>query len=152
MAKVDSAAPVSRQPLSTRRRSWLFAWSLIRLVIVVPLWLLGLVALLLGVALSPWGTSWLFSQGESRGYISYDHQEGALLDSFALQGFELTLGGTRVSIEELSLSWADDCLLQGRLCLDSLQVSGADISLASASSSEPPPESNESGPLSIYLP
>ncbi|MDM7482211.1 MAG: hypothetical protein P3W96_009420, partial [Halomonas sp.] len=86
MAKVDVTTPPNREMLSTRRRLWLTLWSLLRLAIWLPLWVLGLVALLLGTALSPWGTGQLFSQGEQRGWFSYEQQEGALLESFRLQG------------------------------------------------------------------
>ncbi|WP_311064151.1 translocation/assembly module TamB domain-containing protein [Halomonas sp. DWK9] len=151
MAKVDTQAPKNRQQLSGKRRTWLALWSLLRLVIVLPLWLFGLVAVILGVGLSPWGTSQLFSQGEQRGWLSYEQQEGALLDSFRLQGFQMALGGTRIAIDDIELAWAEDCLLSGKLCLDTLKVEGADIRLAEGKPSEEPPQ-EESGPLSIVLP
>ena len=52
MAKVDSKAPQNRQMLSPKRRTWLAFWSLLCLIIVLPLWLFGLIALVAGVALS----------------------------------------------------------------------------------------------------
>lgn len=151
MAKVDVTTPPNREMLSSRRRLWLTLWSLLRLMILLPLWVLGLAALLLGVALSPWGTAQLFSQGEQRGWFSYEQQEGALLESFRLQGFHLAMGGTQVTLDEVELAWADDCLLSGRLCLERLHLSGADIRLAASDAPEEP--DSESTPLSrIHLP
>lgn len=152
MAKVEPAEPVKRHMLSSKRRTWLLLWSLIRLLIVIPLWLFGLVALLLGVALSPWGTGQLFSQGEQRGYFSYEHQEGALLDRFTLQGFELALGGTRIQIDDFELAWADDCLLSGKLCLDTLRLEGADIRLEGSAEPAEETPSDSSGLPRIRLP
>ncbi len=151
MAKVDVTTPPNREMLSSRRRLWLTLWSLLRLMILLPLWVLGLAALLLGVALSPWGTAQLFSQGEQRGWFSYEQQEGALLESFRLQGFHLAMGGTQVTLDEVELAWADDCLLSGRLCLERLHLSGADIRLSASDAPEEP--DSESTPLSrIHLP
>ncbi|WP_404378007.1 translocation/assembly module TamB domain-containing protein [Vreelandella aquamarina] len=137
--------------LSPKRRTWLAFWSLLRLIIVLPLWLLGFVALVAGVVLSPWGTGLLFSQGEQRGFFTYEQQEGALLDSFRLHGFQMALGGTHIAIEDLALAWSDHCLLSGKLCLDTLRVEGAGIRLAESSATEEPPQES-SGPLNIYLP
>ena len=151
MAKVDVTTPPNREMLSSRRRLWLTLWSLLRLMILLPLWVLGLAALLLGVALSPWGTAQLFSQGEQRGWFSYEQQEGALLESFRLQGFHLAMGGTQVTLDQVELAWADDCLLSGRLCLERLHLSGADIRLSASDAPEEP--DSESTPLSrIHLP
>ncbi|MBE0464517.1 MULTISPECIES: translocation/assembly module TamB domain-containing protein [Halomonas] len=130
---------------------WLLIWSLVRLVIVLPLWLFGLIAVLLGTALSPWGTGVLFSQGEQRGYFSFEHQDGALLDQFTLQGFHLELGNIRVVIDDLELAWADDCVLSGRLCLDTLQVDGADIRLSASDTPEEPPQ-DSGDPFRLHLP
>ncbi|MED5458498.1 MAG: translocation/assembly module TamB, partial [Pseudomonadota bacterium] len=151
MAKVDSKAPQNRQMLSPKRRTWLAFWSLLRLIIVLPLWLFGLIALVAGVALSPWGTGQLFSQGEQRGFFTYEQQEGALLDSFRLQGFQMAVGGTQITLEDFELAWAEDCLLSGQLCLDTLRVEGADIRLAESSATEEPPQESNA-PFSIYLP
>ena len=151
MAKVDSKAPQNRQMLSPKRRTWLAFWSLLRLIIVLPLWLFGLIALVAGVALSPWGTGQLFSQGEQRGFFTYEQQEGALLDSFRLQGFQMAVGGTQITLEDFELAWAEDCLLSGQLCLDTLRVEGVDIRLAESSATEEPPQES-SPPFSIYLP
>ncbi|RUR27397.1 translocation/assembly module TamB [Vreelandella andesensis] len=120
-----------------------------RLVIVLPLWLFGLVALLLGVALSPWGTGQLFSLGEQRGFFTYEHQEGALFDDFALRGFQLLFGETHVNIESLALVWADDCVLSGKLCLDRFHLEGVDIRLGESAETESP---ESDGLASIHLP
>lgn len=133
MAKVETADSIYRQPLSPKQRIGLGLWSVIRLLIVVPVWLLGLLALLLGLALSPWGTAQLFSQGEQRGYFTVEHQEGALLDHFTLQGFQLEMGDTRIHIDDFELAWADNCVLAGRLCLETLHLNGANIQLGARS-------------------
>ncbi|MCP1314271.1 translocation/assembly module TamB, partial [Halomonas sp. 707D7] len=150
MNDVATQSPRARKRLSSKRRTWLGVWSVIRLLILIPLWLFGLIALVLGVALSPWGTAQLFSQAEKRGYLNYEAQSGGLLEAFTLQGFRLELGGTRIVIDDLELRWAQDCLLSGRLCLDTLRVDGADIRLAPGADEEPPQE--ETSPLRITFP
>lgn len=154
MSKVETAASVRRQMLSPKRRLWLAVWSFIRLLIVLPLWLMGLVALLLGVALSPWGTEQLFSQGEQRGYFTFEQQDGALLDRFTLQGFQLDIGDTHVQIDSFELAWADDCVLSGRLCLDLLRIKGADIRLGSGAgaSEEEAQDASEQSPIQLPFP
>lgn len=151
MSQVESSTATPRHQYSPRHRMWLLIWSLVRLVIVLPLWLFGLIAVLLGTALSPWGTGVLFSQGEQRGYFSFEHQDGALLDQFTLQGFHLELGNIRVVIDDLELAWADDCVLSGRLCLDTLQVDGADIRLSASDTPEEPPQ-DSGDPFRLHLP
>lgn len=152
MAKVETRGPAKRQLLSPKRRLWLAAWSFIRLFIVVPFWLFGLVALLLGVALSPWGTGQLFSQGDQRGYFTFEQQEGALLDRFTLQGFQLAIGDTRIQIDDFELAWADDCVLSGRLCLETLRLNGADIQLGSGADTSDEADDDSSGQARIQLP
>ena len=110
MTQVDKPTAPQRQPLSAKRRLWLALWSLLRLLIVFPLWVLGIIIVMLGVALSPWGTEQLFSQGEQRGFFTYEQQEGALLDRFRLQGFQMAVAGTRIEIDDVELAWAEDCL------------------------------------------
>ncbi|MGM0521469.1 MAG: hypothetical protein ACQEQ6_05210, partial [Pseudomonadota bacterium] len=92
MSQVAHTTP-KRHPLSARKRLWLLLWSLIRLVIVLPLWVLSLVLLLLGWALSPWGTGVLLDQAEQRDWIEFEHREGSLLDAFRLEGFALDAAG-----------------------------------------------------------
>ncbi|WP_050804878.1 autotransporter assembly complex protein TamB [Vreelandella boliviensis] len=137
--------------LSPKYRAWLLLWSLVRLVIVLPIWLFGIVALIVGVALSPWGTGVLLTQGEQRDFFSYAHHEGGLLDHFQLEDFQLQLGETRITVDEFELQWADDCVLSGRLCIDTLRVVGADIRLGSSNEQAPPPE-EEGTPLAIRFP
>lgn len=109
---------------------------LIRALIYVPLWLLGLALSLLGVALSPWGTAWLADQGQSRGWYEVEEVKGAPLDTLTLRGLHLDVGPLTLDVERLHLSWADDCLLDGKLCLQGLQVEGAHIVLASGNASD----------------
>ncbi|GAB2799545.1 translocation/assembly module TamB domain-containing protein [Halomonas shantousis] len=131
------------------------AGILIRALIYVPLWLLGLLLLVLGLALSPWGTSWLVSQGESRGWLSVESVEGAPLDTLVLRGLHVETDTLELSADLLRLNWADDCLLHGRLCLDALQLRGARIRLEQGESADDPaPDASDSqqGMPSIDLP
>ncbi|MCL7939085.1 translocation/assembly module TamB [Halomonas sp. ATCH28] len=105
-------------------------WALARLLIVLPLWLLGLVLLLLGLALSPWGTGVLLEQGAKRGLYELGAVEGAPLDHLVLHDLRLEAGPARIALTRFELAWSEECLLQGRLCLDRLAVEGADIRLA----------------------
>lgn len=151
MSHVEPSTSDKRQKLSSKYRTWLLVWSLLRLIILLPIWLFGIVALIVGVALSPWGTGVLLSQGEQRDYFSYAHHEGGLLDHFLLEDFQWQLGETRIGVEEFELQWADDCVLSGSLCIDTLRVVGADIQLGESSEQEPPPE-EEGAPLDIRFP
>ncbi|WP_106230900.1 autotransporter assembly complex protein TamB [Halomonas ventosae] len=105
-------------------------WALARLLIVLPLWLLGLVLLLLGLALSPWGTGVLLEQGAKRGFYELGAVEGAPLDRLVLHDLRLEAGAARIALSRFELAWSEKCVLQGRLCLDRLAVEGADIRLA----------------------
>ncbi|ALM52615.1 translocation/assembly module TamB domain-containing protein [Halomonas huangheensis] len=122
-----------------------FAWALIRLVIFLPLWLVGLALLLVGLVLTPWGTKFALDQGARMGMLQYESVEGALLDSMDLQGFRLEVGSIRVSVDDLSLAWAEDCLLQGRVCLDHLRVAGADVRIGESEGKEEPVEEEPAG-------
>lgn len=153
MSQVESSTVEKRHVLSPKYRVWLLVWSLIRLVIVLPIWLFGIVALIVGVVLSPWGTGVLLSQGEQRDFFSYTHHEGGVLDHFIIDDFQLQLGETRVAVEAFELQWADDCVLSGRLCIDTLRVVGADIRLGEAANQEPAPAEEEQGsPFSLRFP
>ncbi|MBY5927586.1 translocation/assembly module TamB [Halomonas sp. DP8Y7-3] len=132
-------------------------WALTRLLIWLPFSLIGLVLLIVGLVLSPWGTRMALDQGSRMGVLEYSSVQGALLDSFDLEGFRLEAGSVRVSVDSLSLAWAEDCLLNGRLCLDHLRVSGTDVRLGESDTvAEPEPEpvpSNEpAAPLSLPFP
>ena len=123
------------------------SWALLRLLILLPLWLIGLVMLLLGLALSPWGTSALFTQAERLGLLEVERVEGAPLDTLRIEGLRLTAGPASVAVSDVELAWADDCLLQGRLCIDRLAVAGARIGLgASDAAEEPVAEEGDGGP------
>lgn len=121
------------------------AGILIRALIFVPLWLLGLVLLLLGTALSPWGTAWLADQGEARGWFEIADVEGSPLDTLTLHGLHLELGTLTVDAKRLRLSWAEDCLLEGKLCLQGLQVTGARVVQSAAASTDPPADDDTAG-------
>ncbi|MCA1772739.1 MAG: hypothetical protein LC677_09035, partial [Halomonas sp.] len=134
MSRATQTPATDRRPLSRRYRLWLLCWSALRLLLLLPLWLIGAVALLMGVALSPWGTGVLLSQGQDRGWFSVEEHTGGVLDEFQLSGFRLDAAGAEVRVEELELAWADDCVLSGKLCLDTLRVEGADIRLSGGGS------------------
>lgn len=99
-------------------------------------WLLGLVMLVLGLALSPWGTGWLLGQAKSHGWIEYSKVEGAPLDHLHIEGLDLSLGGTHISAQQLNLKWATDCLLHGRLCIEHLSGKGIHVVLNGTSQAE----------------
>ncbi|MCS2610615.1 autotransporter assembly complex protein TamB [Halomonas dongshanensis] len=139
-----------RQRLSSKRRTWLGFWSLLRLIILLPLWLFGLVALVLGIALSPWGTDFLLSQGEKRGYFSFESYEGGILENFELRGFSMDVANTQIRIDDLALAWGEGCVLSGRLCLDYLRIDGADIRLQGGE--ESPQEESSGGMGSFFFP
>ncbi|TDO13853.1 MULTISPECIES: autotransporter assembly complex protein TamB [Halomonas] len=111
-------------------RTRALTWALARLCIILPLWLLGLVLLLLGLALSPWGTGVLLEQGAKRGLYEVGAVQGAPLDHLVLHDLRLQAGPAHIAVARLELAWSEQCLLQGRLCLDQLAVAGADIRLA----------------------
>ncbi|MCE9662390.1 translocation/assembly module TamB [Halomonas sp. M5N1S17] len=131
-------------------RARLLFWSLVRLLFVLPLWLLGWVILALGLALSPWGTGFLLEKGAERGFYQLEDAEGAPLDRLVLHGLELDAGPATVSLQRLDLAWSDDCLLRGRLCIEHLAVEGAHIQLRAG---EADPEEEERAPAGeIRLP
>lgn len=123
-------------------------WALARLLIVLPLWLLGLALLLLGLALSPWGTGVLLEQGAKRGFYELGAVEGAPLDHLVLHDLRLQAGPARIALTRFELAWSEECVLRGRLCLDRLAVDGADIRLAEADA-EPRAEREEGAGTSL---
>ncbi len=129
---------------------------LIRLALWLLLWLLGLVLLLAGLALSSWGSQWLFEQAQSRGWVQATRFEGAPLDELTIDDLALDAGPLSLRVAHLHLVWGDDCLLRGRLCLDDLTVSGARIRLAASETQAPPPPQEDSGgalgPIAVPLP
>lgn len=127
---------------SLRHRSRVLTalWALFRLLILLPLWLLGVIILVLGLALSPWGTGLLLEEGAKRGFYELDATEGAPLDRLVLHGLKLEAGPAKIAARRLELAWADDCVLSGRLCLDTLVLEGARIRLAEGEgAAEDPP-------------
>ncbi|PMR75654.1 hypothetical protein C1H69_09365 [Billgrantia endophytica] len=135
-------------------RTRLLVWSLLRLLIVLPLWFLGLAILALGIALSPWGAGLLLEEGAKRGFYQLESAEGAPLDRLVLHGLRLEAGPASVSLQRLELAWADDCLLRGRLCIERLAVEGARIRLTGGETAPATtPEATASEPMAdIQLP
>ncbi|MGS0465931.1 hypothetical protein ACU8V3_01110 [Cobetia marina] len=73
--------------------------------------------------------------------------------SAVVQGRLAGPAGLAVNADSLSLAWGEDCLLQGKLCLESLESSGLAITLSdSGASEEPEPESGESLNVPIVVP
>ncbi|MBE0489038.1 MAG: translocation/assembly module TamB [Halomonas sp.] len=118
----------------------------------MPITLLGLVILALGLALSPWGTGLLLDAGARQGFYQLESHEGAPLDRLVLHGFKLEAGPARVALQRLELAWGDDCLLKGRLCLDTLAVEGARIRIGAGEESDEEPEAPGVPPDEIRLP
>ncbi|WP_239496093.1 translocation/assembly module TamB domain-containing protein [Salinicola peritrichatus] len=118
---------------------------LIRLLLWLILWLIGLILFLAGLGLSPWGTQWLFEQAQSRGWVQAERFEGAPLDELTIEGLQLTVGTLDLSVDRFHLAWADDCLLKGRVCLDDLSVSGARIQMGESDAAPAPEAAEEPG-------
>lgn len=127
-------------------------WGLVRGLIWLPLWLLGLAILALGLALSPWGAGILLDQGQQRGWFQYEHAEGAPLDRLELEDFQIAVGPTDVFIERFVLDWADDCVLSGRLCIDDLVAEGVKIRLASGNNEAGQRERDPAEPFTFSFP
>ncbi|MDT0499809.1 MULTISPECIES: translocation/assembly module TamB domain-containing protein [unclassified Halomonas] len=139
--------------LRHRSRVLSLLWSLFRLLILLPLWLLGLVFLLLGLGLSPWGFGLLLDQGERMGLLEVDAYEGAPLDRLQLEGFAMQVGPASLSLDRLELAWSEEFVLSGRLCLEVLGVEGARLRLADSEPADEPPPSSAGDPLAaIELP
>ncbi|MED5501644.1 MAG: translocation/assembly module TamB, partial [Pseudomonadota bacterium] len=118
---------------------------LIRLLLFLVLWLLGLILTLAGLGLSPWGSQWLFEQAQSRGWVEAQRFEGAPLDELTIEGLRLSAGTLDLAVDSFHLAWADDCLLRGRVCLDDLSITGARIRLGESDSQPPPTPAEEEG-------
>ncbi|WP_024952728.1 autotransporter assembly complex protein TamB [Cobetia crustatorum] len=115
---------------------------LIRLLVWLLVFLTGLVMLLVGGVLSPWGTGVVLDQARSRGFIDYSSAQGSPLEALALKDVSLSLPGLALKADALSLAWGDDCLLKGSLCLETLTAEGLDVALSdSGTVSEPEEES-----------
>ena len=138
-------------PLRHRSRVLSLLWALFRLLILLPLTLLGLVIMALGLALSPWGTGLLLDAGARQGFYTLEAHEGAPLDRLVLHGLELEAGPAKVSLRRLELAWGDDCLLKGRLCIDTLAVEGARIRIGAGEESDDEPGAT-AAPEEIRLP
>ncbi len=126
----------------------LLLWSLLRLLIVLPLVAIGILFLVLGLALSPWGAGLLLEEGAKRGFYQLERVEGAPLDRLVLHGFQIEAGPADIAAERLELIWADDCLLRGRLCIERLAMQGGRVALRPGQPEEEPaaaPAPDETG-------
>lgn len=148
----DNQTAAKRHYFSARKRLWLLFWSLLRLIILLPIWLISLVLVILGWALSPWGTSVLLDQAEQRNWVQLEEHQGSLLEHLSLEGFGLDMAGVSISLGKFELAWAEDCVLSGRLCIDTLRLVDADVRLSSGDDT-PGKEPQDSAPLEeIRLP
>lgn len=138
--------------LRHRSRVLTLLWALIRLLILLPLWLFGLVFFTLGLALSPWGTGLLLDQGQRMGVFTLDAYEGAPLDRLVLEGFAMQAGPANVAVRRLELEWSEECVLSGRLCLEVLGVEGARVRLAESEAEDESPSPSGEPPGAIELP
>lgn len=138
--------------LRHRSRVLTFFWALFRLLLLLPITLFGLVALALGLALSPWGAGLLLDAGARQGLYQLESHEGAPLERLVLNGFKVEAGPARIAFERLELAWADGCLLEGRLCLDTLAVEGARVRLAAGEGGEAADESDSEPLEELRLP
>ena len=106
--------------------------------------LFGLVLLALGFILSPTGTSWALDKARTHGYLTYDRVAGAPLDHLVLEGLRMPLGKTELQASRLELRWATDCLLRGRLCIDSVRGQDVHLVLGASDTSQ---AAEDSGPM-----
>ncbi|WP_106478198.1 autotransporter assembly complex protein TamB [Phytohalomonas tamaricis] len=119
-----------------------------RFIIWVMLWLIALIMIVMGAALSPWGTAWLFDQAESRGLLSVGSVEGAPLDHLVLTDLHVDIAALTLDADRFELAWADDCLLKGRLCIDRLGGNGIRVNLKdSAEKSAPDADTDQENGL-----
>ncbi|NIC04001.1 translocation/assembly module TamB domain-containing protein [Billgrantia bachuensis] len=128
--------------------------AILKLLIVLPVLTFGVVILGLGLALSPWGASLLLEEGAKRGFYQLERVEGAPLDRLVLHGFQIEAGPAEIAAERLELTWSDDCLLRGRLCVERLAMQGGRVLLQEAEGpAEPAAEpAQASDPFSLPFP
>ncbi len=129
-----------------RRVGWL-----VRLLIWLLVFLIGLVMLLVGGVLSPWGTGLALDQARSRGFIDYSSASGSPLEALTLQDFSLTLPGLALKADSLNLAWSDDCLLEGKLCLETLDATGLDVALSDTGTTAEPEEEDTSDSVNVPI-
>lgn len=127
--------------------------AFLKLLIVLPVLAIGIVILVLGLALSPWGAGLLLEEGAKRGFYQLESVEGAPLDRLVLHGFRIEAGPAEIAAERLELAWADDCLLSGRLCVERLAMQGGRVLLHEQEArDEPPSEPASSAPIRLPFP
>ncbi|MCM2130686.1 autotransporter assembly complex protein TamB [Larsenimonas rhizosphaerae] len=112
----------------------------------------ALVLMVLGIALSPWGTRQALEFARSEGWIDYQSVSGGPLDDFELKGVSLTTAGMTLDADTLVLNWASDCLLRGSLCIDSLTGQGIHIALHPVDQAQPAEEKTGSGRIATPIP
>ncbi|WP_346298834.1 hypothetical protein, partial [Halomonas sp. BM-2019] len=88
-------------PLRHRSRVLSLLWALLRLLILLPITLLGAAVLALGLALSPWGTGLLLDAGARQGFYTLEAHEGAPLDRLVLHGLKLEAGPAAVAARRI---------------------------------------------------
>ncbi|UYG01827.1 translocation/assembly module TamB [Halomonas sp. LR3S48] len=128
--------------------------AILKLLFVLPVLAIGVVLLVLGLALSPWGAGLLLEEGAKRGFYQLERVEGAPLDHMVLHGFQIEAGAAEIAAERLELTWADDCLLRGRLCIERLAMQGGHVRLQASDTAESQDQSQAEtgGPIRLPLP
>ncbi|WP_025733732.1 autotransporter assembly complex protein TamB [Carnimonas nigrificans] len=119
-------------------------WSLVALI--------GVVLILLGTVLSPWGTSWALNQAKSHGLIDFSRVEGTLLEHFELDDLHLEVAGTQISARTLRLDWLNNALIKGTVGLENLSADQLVITLAPADPDQPQSDESTGMPERISLP
>ncbi|MGJ8523340.1 Translocation and assembly module subunit TamB [Carnimonas sp. R-84981] len=114
--------------------------------------LFGVLLVVIGILLSPWGTSWALHQAKSRGLIDFSRVEGAPLEHFELDDLHLEVAGTQVSARALRLDWLNNALIKGSVGLSNLSADQVAITLAPSDPNQPQQESDQGLPGRISLP
>ncbi len=116
---------------------------LILLAAILLLVVLAVTAALLALR-SETGTAWVLEQIEG---LTVEQGEGSLVGTWQAQQLVWQGYGVRVEVQQPYLSWAPGCLLQKRVCINSLLAE--DIEVTTQPGGEPAEESG--GPFSLPL-
>lgn len=125
---------------ATRRRHplrWLGV--ILAVVVLVPVLLIGAVLLLVR---SETGTAWIIEQIPG---LTVVEGQGSLLGRWQAAGLQWRGYGVDLEVQNPLLDWSPSCLLQKRLCIESLHAGAIDVG-TSPSSDEPGPASGFSLP------
>ena len=125
-----------------------------RIIIYVPLGLLVLIALLLGTEFGSRITVGLADQFVPDLELTYT--SGSINKDLALSHAAWSMAGMNVQLEDLHLLWQPACLLQKRLCVNSLSAAKVNVTIdtlaLSADSNEAPVAPLDEEPSELLLP